>query len=1222
MRMRRRLAFILLGLLLLGGGALVALPWWFGPALRTVGRRYGVTIGRYERLGYGRFAVHEVRYQRNAVTVTVVRAEADTPVLWWWRHARGEAAAISAGAWSVEVAKHAPAAPSGPTGWVPLRQTLHRVAAELDRWLPSAAIGAGVVRWPGGELRIGAAAWERGTLRATRVEYRAMAADVTAVFAANDEIRLAAQEIGTDTSVAVTSRAENVGGILSVWEQRVAIDAAFPAQGWLPTRAGFQADDVKLPGKRLKIGELYSLVHGHAYVGWQTDHFLADVAVQGDPIAGKAAPPLTVNFRGRGDREAFTIQAIDLVAPGLVAHLSAPVTVDRSWQIRETSARFWIRADLAQQHWVAAGGTATGEADVVSKGMAAPGIDFKFSTEGLAVAGIALQHAEVGGRFEWPRVNLDHVDVVASAGQEVHAHGGWDFRQKKLIDAAASGTLRRDILARWLPPALTFASARFDVKAGGPVSAVTHSGSVDVKDLKWGKLNPAQLHCDWQGEALNVRNFSLEGAIGDAQVAAAGAADGAGVDLTQLRFSHRGAAQLQLTGPAQVRWQPSVSVDAVQLAGPDRAVDVRLQWAAAGKIDVNVRNFPSSWVADFMPLPGPPWTISSLAVSGAWDRAPMRYSAAGGASFALPDGRMAAVNLATHGDETGLRVDAFHGVESGHDVINATARLPLVISPGGRAGLATLEPEGVLALDASTVPNAAFWQQLAAMTGVEMRDPEVRAHLTGTWKQPQGQIGFRATRLAMDPKRFARPLPSVDQFDIALTGDPAGVRLDRFAFAIEGQAVRASGTLPVPQNSWTDLIRDPLTFLRRGGQLRLEIPNAQVAAFSRFLPAALAPVGRVEADVRYDRGALAGFLRLHDAASRPLGPLGVLQQVNADVAFSAHEIELRRVSATAGGEPIELSGRVVLPTTGWLSGPSGEPKYDMSVRGRNLPFVRQAGLLVRGDIDLKLRTPDVGAPRITGQVTLRDSLFLADVRSFVPRGGGASPTRRPPYFSVETAPLDTWVLDVDLVGDRFLRLRTPVFSGVASARFHLGGTLGEPRAIGDAKVNEGEILMPFATFTVSQGAVRLTEDDPYEPTIYVRGTGRRYGYDLTLEMNGKASAPEITFRSSPSLDPEQVTMMVMTGAAPSNEVNTSITHRALQFGAFFGQTLLGSVTGGGAQADRLSISSGEKVSQQGNETYDIEYKLNDRWTLTGEYDEFDEYNVGFKWRVAPKKRPQ
>ena len=355
-----------------------------------------------------------------------------------------------------------------------------------------------------------------------------------------------------------------------------------------------------------------------------------------------------------------------------------------------------------------------------------------------------------------------------------------------------------------------------------------------------------------------------------------------------------------------------------------------------------------------------------------------------------------------------------------------------------------------------------------------------------------------------------------------------------------------------------------------------------------------------------------GFLRLHDAASRQLGPLGVLQEINADVQMSGRKIELRTVTAKAGGQPVTLSGTIQFPA-------DAEPRYDVALRGDNLPFVRQTGLLVRGDLDLKLRTPVAGPPAITGTVRLRDSLFLSDVRAFLP-GGTKGGARQPPFFAVATPPFEAWALGVDISGSRFMRLRTPIFNGVASARFRLGGTLGDPHAVGEVVIDEGLVLMPFASFTVKQGTVRITEENPHELALFLRGTGRRNDYEVIMEITGTAEAPIIVFTSSPALDSEQLLLMVMTGAAPTNDITYSSTQRFARLGTYLGQSLLGSFGGDATSADRLSIASGEKVSRQGRETYDIEYKLADRWKWVGEYDEFDDYNIGLKWRFYPGKR--
>ena len=71
--------------------------------------------------------------------------------------------------------------------------------------------------------------------------------------------------------------------------------------------------------------------------------------------------------------------------------------------------------------------------------------------------------------------------------------------------------------------------------------------------------------------------------------------------------------------------------------------------------------------------------------------------------------------------------------------------------------------------------------------------------------------------------------------------------------------------------------------------------------------------------------------------------------------------------------------------------------------------------------------------------------------------------------------------------------------------------------------------------------------------------------------------------------------------------------RLAMIGAYLGRGLFQDLGFGGE--DRLEISAGERISRDGRETYEFEYKLGGRWSLLGEYDRFDSYNAGLKWRA-------
>jgi translocation and assembly module TamB len=189
-----------------------------------------------------------------------------------------------------------------------------------------------------------------------------------------------------------------------------------------------------------------------------------------------------------------------------------------------------------------------------------------------------------------------------------------------------------------------------------------------------------------------------------------------------------------------------------------------------------------------------------------------------------------------------------------------------------------------------------------------------------------------------------------------------------------------------------------------------------------------------------------------------------------------------------------------------------------------------------------------------------------------------------------------------------------MFTGTASARFHLGGTLGEPRAVGDLKVDTGSVLFPFATFKVQEGTVRLRESDPFHARVSLVALSQRRDYQLRLSVTGNLPTPVVTFTSSPALDSSDLVMMVMAGRPPAESTGTSTSQRAAALGAYLGRSVFDELGFGGGE-DRLEFTSGEEVSRQGRETYGIEYKLRDRWSVEGEYDQFDSYNADVKYRI-------
>jgi translocation and assembly module TamB len=61
--------------------------------------------------------------------------------------------------------------------------------------------------------------------------------------------------------------------------------------------------------------------------------------------------------------------------------------------------------------------------------------------------------------------------------------------------------------------------------------------------------------------------------------------------------------------------------------------------------------------------------------------------------------------------------------------------------------------------------------------------------------------------------------------------------------------------------------------------------------------------------------------------------------------------------------------------------------------------------------------------------------------------------------------------------------------------------------------------------------------------------------------------------------------------------------------------LLSRYLGSDPSEERLILRSGESISEDGRLTYSVEYRLTDRWSIMGEYDEFNAFNADLKWKV-------
>lgn len=1201
---------ILLLVLVVAGVGFLSLPWWLGAVLRPVLQDRGITFERYERAGYAHFRLHGVQYTSPGFVFTARQVQSLTPLAWLGQRLRGAEPALMVADWQARrsAGSTSSAAEKKLSGLLDLQSAVQRLGPRVGYWLPQAHLSAGELSGFGPDLKVAQVDWQNSTLSVQGLHVADHVLAFTIVPATDGTIVLTAHTADNAARLRLVWSGADLKGEAVLWDQTAQLSARFPSQGWLPAEASIVAEKWRLPATRVKLGVPYAQVLGDGRLIWRDGAFDLSLTAKAEPSADTKAPPLEASATAHGNLRELTLTALHVDAPFATAKLSAPITFSLDRPLAAESARLSVQADLAKMPWFEARGKVEGTVNVTGDSAAARQT-FELTFREVVLGEVDIKSAQARGTLSWPQLEVTELKVQLDDGSALESHGSINWQTRELAGVALIAKLTPASLARWLPKGTTWATAEIAATAEGPLAAPRHEGSVKVVGAHHPPLHPLTLAVAWTGQGGQTE-ITARATAKTSVLEIAGALDAQGAQVSRFQLTPGGQPGWQLSAPARITWSPAWAIDSFHVAGPDSQLTLKGKGGPDGSFEIAATNFSSAWLQDWLTVTGPGWQLRSLRATGQVKDRVVVFEAALTAQIEMSP-RPAEVTLMAHGDAHGIELKELKVVESGRVLTQAVGRLPatFVMEPKPHV---LFDETASLELTASTEPDSPLWATLTAYTGLLLTQPAARVDLHGTLRQPVGELQVKVARLGARPDQFNFPLPDFDELALAMQFGREKITVTNFSAKLDGQAVQASGLLPMGDTGWQQLWRAPKDFDWSKAAARVEIPDADLAPLARRFPKLVAAQGRLRAQVELAPGGnFSGELHLSGAASRPLSALGSLQEINAAVLLADRVITIQKMTAVLGGEPLTLDGTVTLV-------PGGPPSLALALKGINLPLVRNTGLLLRSDVELHANTNPAGITRLSGALTVRDCLVLAslNLRTLLP-SGRRGVTRQPPYFAVPVEPFRDWPLAVEIRAPRAVRVRTTVYNGVASGFFQLGGTLGEPRAVGQLTVDQGQVLFPFATFTVQQGAVRLSEADPFHAVVSLNATSQRRDYQMRLEVTGELPAPNVTITSSPALEAADVLLMVMTGQSPATDTVVGRTgsggQRLALLGAYLSRGLFQDLGLGGE--DRLEISAGEHISRQGRETYEFEYKLGERWSLTGEYDEFDAYNAGLKWRV-------
>jgi translocation and assembly module TamB len=1206
--MSRGKRFLIWAAVLLGIGivVLVALPVWFPWILRPIANHNGLSYKSYQRVSYGRFALAEVSFTNQNIRVRAQRVELLLPPAWVYGLSHGGAETFATGDnWQLAIQPKQSGASRRQRSVHAIAQEVQSIVARVQHWIPAASLTNGIILVQNERMAVPQAGWRQSNVTAVLgLSKISNSVVVRATVSPSGSSGISFEMEAIKASVDVVGSPSNVvlKGVATAGTNRIRLAAEFGRDGVLPRTASIEAPAFTLQKEMLRVESLAGL-SGSARARWNDPAFEVEVAGSVEARDTERVPPLQFVLQARGTTNQAEISHLEITGPGVTAKLSRPLAVP--FHGEQPPAVLNVEADLSRQPWTNLNGMVRGQITFMPATNRFPRTEFSVSGTNISGHGVRAKSLTAAGLMAWPRVEVREATVEFSGNGSATLLGHANLEQKTIgnVELKVSGSA----LEPWLPTNAGIRLSSVVATGRGPFTNLTYAFEAvgQTTTNRW--LNATDVELKAQGFGRTIREASVIAKAKDstASMKFSGIAGGATnqVRVEELRFSRGTMELLRLNEPATITIEKptngalfGLQTTPLKFSGGDTVLFVSAEtvWPTRGMMSCEIRRLQLDGFDAFLSSNLHTLNIESADVNARWDRGPVLGLARLDGNYTAGEQFHASCEVAAL--ESGVRITNLLVWSEAAPVIYARGTLPLRLRPGeAMAAVPGREIDVML----GTERDPAFWERLGKLIGVKLSDPEIEGRISGDWNAPRGEIRARISKVEMT--RSNATLPPVTDIRLTAELDRRLVRIPELQARIEGQPVRFSGQLPLREKmgmaEWTN------------AQGRLTIESAALAPFARYYPKLLAPAGEIDAQIDLEAGNMRGHVTITNATTQPLGSFGALREVSARLELDGRVVRLEQGRARLAGEPILASGFINALSNNWRA----LPPFQINLVATNVALVRQPETVIRSDLDLALIHSSTNAPVVSGTVVLRDSFYLSDLESLVP-GSVTRPERRPPYFSIETEPLADWQLNLHVTGRDFMKMRTPFVRGTVSADFRLEGNLREPIASGEARMTSGAVEFPFGTLSVKQARAWVTREQPFRPQIYMNASAKRFGYDVALEVTGTANKPVLQFSSVPSLASDKVFLMLTAGEVPRDELTFSAQQKAQRFAVYVGSKVLNSL-GFGGTSERLTIRSGEEISESGTQTYDVEYKLTERWAVVGQYDRFNAFNVSIKRRI-------
>jgi translocation and assembly module TamB len=316
--------------------------------------------------------------------------------------------------------------------------------------------------------------------------------------------------------------------------------------------------------------------------------------------------------------------------------------------------------------------------------------------------------------------------------------------------------------------------------------------------------------------------------------------------------------------------------------------------------------------------------------------------------------------------------------------------------------------------------------------------------------------------------------------------------------------------------------------VRRKSALDLRVSGRVDLAILRDFSHDLNASGTLAADATvrgpFDAPQVNGRMEIHDAAMDLAGLPNGLSKASGVVLFTGDRATIQSLSGETGGGKIEISG---------FAGYGGGPViFRLHAQAAQVRVRYPEGVSTIADASLNL-TGTSDRSMLAGTITVRRAGFNpeSDVGSLLAKS--AEPVRTP---SARTGFLGGLNFDVQISTSFDTQFETTLTENLqAEANLRLRGTASNPALIGRINITQGQMVFFGTKFTINQGSIAFYNPLRVEPVLDVDLETKARGIDVMLTVSGPLDKLNLTPRSDPPLQFNEIVALLATGRNPTSD---------------------------------------------------------------------------------------